>query len=55
VDHLLHEIVRTAEHAAIYRMIGAMMHEHDLSMTLLIGAVIVVGCVLLLRPRRSRY
>lgn len=51
---MLHDILRTVEHAAIYRMVGAAMRGHNLPITLAIGAVIVVICVLFLRPRMRR-
>lgn len=54
MDRLLHEIIRTAEHTAIYRMVGVIMRGHSLPITLTIGAVIVVACMVLLRPRRAR-
>lgn len=53
MDHLIHEIARTAEHAAIYRMVGALMRGHDLAATLAIGAIIV-AVSLIVRRRRSR-
>jgi hypothetical protein len=54
MDHIVSEIARIAEHAAIYRMVGAFLRGHSLPVTLAIGAAVVAVCVLVLRPRRAR-
>ncbi len=49
---IFHDIVRTIEHAAIYRTVGAAMRGHSLMATMLIGAGIILVCVLCLSVRR---